>query len=196
MSGTHQSALLAARALEEQFPERKILCVDTLGATLSEMVLIREAASMQQNGMDLETVAAWIEENRLKVCAWFVVDTFEHLHRGGRVPTATAVVGTMLGIKPLLHIDPEGKLENTDKPRGRKKAMAALISKMEQGWCPEMSKKVAVIHADCLDAAEELKNLVAHRFPEAEIETGELCPVVGAHTGPGLLALVYWGSNR
>ena len=196
MSATYQSAQIAAQELQEAFPERKIRCVDTLGATLSEMVLIREAAAMQEKGADLETVAAWVEENRLKVCVWFVVDTFDHLHHGGRVSTATAAVGTMLNIKPMLHIDTQGKLENTDKPRGRKRAMATLISKMEQGWCPEHSKTVTVIHADCPDMAEELKNLVAQHFPEAEIEVGELGPVIGAHTGPGLLAIVYWGNNR
>lgn len=196
MSATYQSAQIAARELQEEFPERKIRCVDTLGATLSEMVLIREADAMQKKGADLETVATWVEENRLKVCAWFVVDTFDHLHHCGRVSTATAVVGTMLNIKPMLHIDAQGKLENTDKPRGGKKAMATLISQMEQGWCPEPTKTVTVVHADCPDMAEELKNLVAQHFPEAEIEVGELGPVIGADTGPGLLALIYWGNNR
>ena len=196
MSATYQSAKIAAQELRAQFPERKILCVDTLGATLSEMVLIRKAANLQQNGADPESVAAWVEENRLKVCVWFVVDTFDHLHHGGRVSAATAAVGTMLGIKPMLHIDTEGKLENTDKPRGRKKAMATLISKMEQGWQPELCKTATIIHADCPELAEELKKQVGLHFPEADVEIGELGPVIGAHTGPGLLALIYWGNNR
>lgn len=196
MSATFQSANIAAQELRTQFPEQKILCVDTLGATLSEMVLIRKAANLQQNGADLESVAAWVEENRLKVCVWFVVDTFDHLHHGGRVGAATAAVGTMLGIKPMLHIDAEGKLENTDKPRGRKKAMATLLSKMEQGWQPELCKTATVIHADCPEWAEELKKQVELHFPEADVEIGELGPVIGAHTGPGLLAVIYWGNNR
>ena len=196
MSSTYQSAQMAAQMLMEKYPERKILCVDTLGATLSEMVLIREAANLQKKGADMESVAAWVEENRLKVCVWFVVDTFEHLHHGGRVSTATAAVGTMLNIKPMLHIDAEGKLENTDKPRGRKKAMATLVSKMEQGWRPEYSNTVTIVHADCPEGAAELKHLVSQHFPDAEVEVGELGPVIGAHTGPGLLALVYWGNNR
>ena len=196
MSATYQSANMAAQELRAQFPERKIICVDTLGATLSEMVLIRKAVAMQQNGADMESAVAWVEENRLKVCVWFVVDTFDHLHHGGRVSAATAAVGTMLGIKPMLHIDADGKLENTDKPRGRKKAMAAMISKMEQGWQPELCKTATIIHADCLETAEELKKQIEMRFREAEVEIGELGPVIGAHTGPGLLALVYWGNNR
>lgn len=196
MSATFQSANIAAQELCAQFSERKIMCVDTLGATLSEMVLIRKAANLQQNGADMESVAAWVEENRLKVCVWFVVDTFDHLHHGGRVSAATAAVGTMLGIKPMLHIDTEGKLENTDKPRGRKKAIATLISKMEQGWNPDLSQTVTIVHADNPEGAEALRKLVTHKFPDAEIETGELGPVIGAHTGPGLLALIYWGNNR
>jgi len=196
MSATYQSAQIAAQELQEQFPEQKILCVDTLGATLSEMRLLRETAKMQEKGADLESVAAWAEENRLRICVWFVVDTFDHLRHGGRVSMATAAVGTMLGIKPLLHIDVNGKLENTDKPRGRKKAMTTLISKMEQGWCPDFSQTVTIVHADNPQGAEELKKLVAHKFPESEIEIGELGPVIGAHTGPGLLALIYWGNNR
>lgn len=196
MSATYQSAQIAAQELQERFPERRILCVDTLGATFSEMVLIREAAAMQQNGADLEEVAAWAEDNRLKVCVWFVVDTFDHLHHGGRVSTAVAAVGTMLGIKPMLRIDENGRLENTDKPRGRKKAMMTLLSKLEQGWQPELSERITLVHADCPEAAEELKKQIAQRFPDAKIEIGQLGPVIGAHTGPGLLALIYWGNNR
>lgn len=196
MSATYQSARIAAQELQEQFPERKVICVDTLGATLSEVLLLRKAAHMQEKGADVETAAAWIEENRLRVCVWFVVDTFDHLHHGGRVSAATAAVGTMLNIKPMLHIDANGKLENTSKPRGRKKAMSTLISKIEQGWCPGFSKTVTIVHADDLQGAEELKELLARKFPEAEIEIGELGPVIGAHTGPGLLALIYWGNNR
>ena len=196
MSATYQSAQMAAQELQVRFPDRKILCVDTLGATLSEMVLIREAARMQQNGADLESVAEWVEKNRLNVCVWFVVDTFDHLHHGGRVSAAVAAVGTMLSIKPMLHIDSNGRLENTDKPRGRKKAMATLIFKLEQGWCSTFSRRVTIVHADCPEHAEELRCLVANHFPEAEIEIGELGPVIGAHTGPGLLALIYWGNNR
>ena len=196
MSATYQSAQIAARELHEEFPDRIIRCVDTLSATLGEMILIRKAAAMQKAGEDLETVASWVEYNQLKTCIWFAVDTFDHLHHGGRVSTAVAAVGTMIGIKPILHIDENGKLENTDKPRGRKKAMAALVAKMEQGWCPELSKTVTLVHADCPDTAEELKNLISLHFPEADIEVGELGPVIGAHTGPGLLALIYWGNNR
>lgn len=196
MSGTCQSARMASQELLKRFPDRKILCVDTLGATMTEVLLIRKAVAMQENGESIEAVAAWIEENRLRVCAWFVVDTFEHLHHGGRVSTATAAVGTMLGIKPMLHIDEAGKLECTARPRGRKKAMEALIAKFAQGWQPELCSTVTIVHAGNPDGAEELKKLIFPQFPDAEIEICELGPVIGAHTGPGLLALIYWGNNR
>ena len=130
------------------------------------------------------------------MCHWFTVDTFDHLKHGGRVSAASAVVGTMLGIKPLLHVDENGKLAAVEKPRGRKKAMEAQICRMKQGWIAPQSPLVIIGHGDCPDAAEELKQQVQSQFPEADIRIATIGPVIGAHTGPGMLALIYWGNNR
>ena len=130
------------------------------------------------------------------VCHWFTVDTFTHLKHGGRVSATAAVMGTALQIKPLLHVDDHGKLQAVEKPRGRKKAVAALVSRLEQGWIPALGKSVLIGHADDPDAADLLKKQIIEKFPDADIHIADIGPVIGAHAGPGTLALFYWGSNR
>lgn len=196
MSGTYQAARLAVEELREKFPERSILCVDTLCASLGEGFLVREAARKQLEGLSLTDLAEWVESYKLKVCHWFTVDTFEHLRHGGRVSTVAAAMGTMLQIKPLLHVDDAGELQVMDKPRGQKKAMEALLNHMRDGWEPSLGTLVAVGHGDCPDRAAQLKDLICAEFPDANVVTGEIGPVIGAHTGPGMLAVLYWGKNR
>lgn len=196
MSGTYQSAQMAAGELEEKYPERKIICLDTLCASVGEGFLVREAAQKKAEGMTLEELAEWTEKNRLQVCHWFTVDTFEHLRHGGRVSAAAAVVGTALHIKPLLHVDDGGRLQVTAKIRGRRKAIAAQISKMEQGWSPERGRRVLIGHGDAPEEAELLRREISEKFPDAEIGIADIGPVIGSHTGPGMLAVIYWGNNR
>lgn len=196
LSGTIQWARQCVSELSEEYPQRKILCVDTLAASLGEGFLVREAARRQAEGMEIEELEKWVLENRLKVCHWFTVDNFDHLRHGGRVSATVAVLGTALKIKPLLHVDEQGLLKVMDKPRGRRKAIEAKISHMRRGWLPEMGKEVIVGHGDCPEDAELLRQAVAENFPDAQIHVGDIGPIIGAHTGPGILALVYWGSNR
>lgn len=196
MSSTYQSALLVAEELQKKYPKRKIVCLDTLCASAGEGFLVREAARKQSEGLGLDELAKWVEEHRLQVCHWFTVDMFDHLQHGGRVSSATAAVGTVLQIKPLLHVDDEGRLQVKGKPRGRKRAIAMQLSKMEQGWTPEVGKLVLIGHGDNLEAAEILRKEIAGKFPAAEIGITEIGPIIGAHTGLGMLAVIYWGSNR
>ena len=196
LSGTYQSASRAIEELKAEYPERQIICIDTLGASVGEGFLVREAARMQTNGLTIEELADWIVLRRLMVCHWFTVDTFTHLKHGGRVSATAAVMGTALQIKPLLHVDEEGKLQAVEKPRGRNKAIAAQSARMEQGWMPEMGKSVLIGHADDLATAELLKKKIIERFPDADIHIAYIGPIIGAHTGPGAVALFYWGSNR
>lgn len=196
MSGTINSARLCARELNEEYPNRKIYCVDTLCASVGEGFIVREAARKQIEGMGLEELVSWIEKYRLNVCHWFTVDTFQHLLHGGRVSAVSAVAGTVLNIKPLLHVDEEGTLKVMEKPRGQKLALKAKLERMEQGWNPELGKLVVVGHADCPDVGEELREQVREQFPEAEIIMANIGPVIGAHTGPGMSAVIYWGNNR
>ena len=196
MSGTIQSAKICSEELKAEYPDRTILCIDTLCASVGEGFLVREAARKQAEGLSLEALALWVTAHRLQVCHWFTVDVFDHLRHGGRVSSATAVVGTVLQIKPLLHVDDQGKLAVVEKPRGRKRAISTQIARMEQGWTPEVGTLVAIGHGDCPDGAQQLKETILSRFPDAEIVTVDIGPIIGAHTGPGMLAVIYWGSNR
>lgn len=196
MSGTFQTARLCAEDLQKKYPDRRILCVDTLCASAGEGFLVYEAARRQAEGCTLDELALWVEQNRLKVCHWFTVDVFDHLRHGGRVSAATAVLGTALQIKPLLHVDTEGRLAVVAKPRGRKQAIHAQIARMEAGWTPERGKLVVIGHGDCPEGAQALQKEIHTRFPDAEIALAEIGPIIGAHTGPGMLALIYWGNTR
>ncbi len=196
LSGTIQAARLCIQELQEQYPQRKILCIDTLCASAGEGFLVCEAARKQAEGYSFDALADWVNAHRLQVCHWFTVDVFDHLQHGGRVSAATAVVGTALQIKPLLHVDEEGKLAVMEKPRGRKRAIQAQLAHMEAGWTPEESRLVFVCHGDCPEGAQLLRQAVEERFPDADIWTTDIGPVIGAHTGPGMLALIYWGTTR
>lgn len=196
MSGTYQTAQMCAEELRESFPERIIRCVDTLCASVGEGFLVREAVRKKAEGMGLDELGDWVEANRLSVCHWFTVDTLEFLRRGGRISTAAAVVGTALQIKPMLHVSEEGKLEVAEKLRGGRRAMSAQLARMKKGWEPSMGKLVVIGHGDSPEKAEELKTLVQESFPDSEIQTAPIGPVIGTHTGPDMLALIFWGSER
>jgi len=196
LSGTYQSACLSIEELKERYPERQIVCVDTLCASVGEGFLVHEALKKQAEGFDMDTLCKWVLDHRLQVCHWFTVDTFEHLKHGGRVSAASAAVGTVLQIKPLLHVDEEGKLKVAEKPRGQKKAIASQIARMEKGWQPEITKTVIIGHGDNQEAAVALKTEVLKKIPESEIYLSDIGPVIGSHTGPGMLALIYMGDNR
>ncbi|MBQ9348070.1 MAG: DegV family protein, partial [Oscillibacter sp.] len=191
-----QNALLCAEELREDYPDRRVVCADTFCASAGMGFLVREALLRQQGGMELDALSAWLGEHCRNVAHWFTVDTFEHLRHGGRVSAASAAIGTMLQIKPLLTVDREGKLKVAGKPRGRVAAIKTLVSRMETEWMPEAGRLVGIAHGDCPDGAEQLKNAVLSRFPEADIRITEIGPVIGSHTGPGMLALLYWGSGR
>lgn len=169
MSGTLQSANLCAEELREEYPARRLIVLDTLCASVGQAMLVREAARKQQEGLSIDELAAWVEENRLKICHWFTVDSFDHLKHGGRISAAAAAVGTMLQIKPLLHVDDEGKLRVAEKPRGRKQAIRTQIAHMKEGWTPEMGRLVVIGHGDCPEDAEQLRQAVLREFPDADI---------------------------
>lgn len=196
MSGTFQSAQVCVEELREEYPDRNIVCLDTLCASVGEGFLVCKAARRQAEGYTLEELSRWVTLHRLEVCHWFTVDVFDHLRRGGRVPAGTAVFGTALQIKPLLHVNQDGELAVVEKPRGRKQAIKAQLAKMEQSWLPEMGKTVVVGHGACPDGARVLQDAVQDRFPEATVLTADIGPIIGAHTGPGMLALTYWGNAR
>ena len=196
MSSMFSNAMAAIEILKESYPERKIICIDTLCAALGEGFFVLEAAQRQKEGMSIEELSEWVYRYRLNVCHWFAVDRFDHLLHGGRVSVASAAVGTILDIKPILHVDNEGKLEVVTKVRGYRKAVKTLVEKMKTGWHPEISKRVLVGHGDDPKMAKLIKEEVIKCFPDAEIRIIEIGPVIGAHTGPGMFAVLFWGDAR
>lgn len=196
VSGTFQTASLCAAELQEKYPEGKVICIDSLCASVGEGFLVREAARKQKEGLTLDELVQWVNDHRQKVCHWFTVDTFEHLKHGGRVSGAAAMMGTLLQIKPMLHVSMEGKLDVAEKPRGAKRALAAQLARMKKGWTPKEGKLIVVGHGDCIDRAQELAEQVKTLYPDTEIYIAPIGPIIGSHTGPGMLALIFWGTER
>ena len=196
LSATYQSAKVAVEELSEQFPERRLLLVDTLSASLGQGLLVWYAAQRQKAGESIEAVRDWVEENKLNLCHWFTVDDLHFLKRGGRIGAATAVLGTMLHIKPVLHVDDEGHLISMSKARGRAAALTALVDEMEKTAVNPAEQTVFISHGDCLDDAMKVADDVKRRFGVKTVILGHVGPVIGAHSGPGTVALFFMGSKR
>ena len=196
LSATYQSAVIAKEELLEKYPERKIQVVDTRAASLGQGLLVWYACKKRDEGQTLEQVAQWAEENKLHLCHWFTVDDLMYLKRGGRISAATAIVGTMLGIKPVLHMDDEGHLISMSKARGRKASIAALADKMGQLGLPGENQTVFICHGDCLEDARYLEKLVREKYGVEEVVIGFTGAVIGSHSGPGTLALFFLGQHR
>ena len=187
LSSTYQASVLAAGELREKYPDRKIYTVDTLCASLGQGLLVYLAAQEQRKGKSIEEVRDWAEETKLHLCHQFTVDDLHFLKRGGRISATTAVVGSMLQIKPVLHVDNEGHLINIGKARGRQASLKALVDKMET---------VFISHGDCRKDAVTVADMVRERFGTQDIRINFVGPVIGAHSGPGTLALFYLGTER
>ena len=196
LSSTYGASEIAAQELREAYPDRKILTVDTLCASLGQGLLVYLTMQKVLAGATIEEAAAYAEENRLHLCHWFTVDDLFFLKRGGRVSAATALVGSALGIKPVLHVDNEGHLINVSKARGRKNSILALVDRMEASAIEPQKQTVFISHGDCLDDAEFLAAEVRKHFGISDITINFVGPVIGAHSGPGTLALFFLGTER
>lgn len=196
LSTTYNSSRLAVEELSSRYPERKLYTVDTLCASLGQGLLVWYAARERDRGHSIEEVRDWIEEHRLNICHQFTVDDLHFLKRGGRISAATAVVGTMLQIKPVLHVDNEGRLINIGKARGRQASLKALVDKMEQTALDSGSLTVFISHGDCLEDAQTVAEMVKKRFGVEDVYINYVGPVIGAHSGPGTVALFYAGTER
>lgn len=196
LSTTYQSAVIASQDLAEKYPERTIRVVDTLCASLGQGLLVWHVCKQRKNGATLEEAAAWAEENKLHLCHWFTVDDLMHLKRGGRVSAATAVVGTMLQIKPVLHVDDEGHLVNVSKARGRKASIEALAKKLSELGGNYDNSTVFLSHGDCREDAEYLIKLMKEKYGVKEVLLSYVGSVIGSHAGPGTLALFFLGNHR
>ena len=196
LSATYQSAVIAAEELREEFPDRKLLVIDTLCASRGQGLLVYSAAKLRDEGRSIEDTAAWVEDHKRNVCHWVTVEDLMHLKRGGRIGAATAVVGTMLNIKPIIRVDDEGKLENLAKCRGRKAALNYLLDRMAESWIPELNDTVYIGHGDCMADAEYLKAGILERFGDREVLIDYVGAVIGAHTGPGVVFIAFYGKQR
>lgn len=196
LSATYQSACVAAEELSAKYPERKIYVVDTLCASLGQGLLVWHAAQQKKAGKTIEEVRDWVEENKLHLCHWFTVDDLHFLKRGGRISATTAVVGTMLSIKPVMHVDDEGRLVNVTKARGRAASLTALVDHMEQTAIDPASQMVFISHGDCEDEAKKVAADVKKRFGVKKVVLNNVGPVIGAHSGPGTMALFFLGTKR
>lgn len=196
LSATYQSAVIAAQELRDKYPQRTISVVDTLAASLGQGLLVYYACKKRDEGMSLEELTAWCEEYKYKLCHWFTVDDLMYLKRGGRISAATAVVGTMLKIKPVLHMDDEGHLINRAKVRGRKAAIDALAAKMGELGIPGANDTVFICHGDCMEDAKYLEAQVKEKYGVKNVLIYYVGAVIGSHSGPGTLALFFLGEHR
>ena len=196
ISGTYQAAKIAADDLREKYPDRKIIVIDSLCASIGHGLMILYAAEMQKDGKSIEEVADFIYKNRLKMVHKFTVDDLFFLKRGGRLSGGVAIVGTILQIKPLLHVDNEGKLITQSKVNGRKKAINGIFEEFKATVVDPENQIVAICHGDCLADAELLANKIRSEFKVKDIIINYCDPVLGAHAGPGVLALFYLAEQR
>lgn len=198
LSGSYNSARIAAEELKEEYPDHKIIVIDSLCASLGEGLLVHKALMMKEAGKSLEETAAWVEEHKLHVVHNFTVDDLYHLYRGGRVSKTAAVVGTMINIKPILHVDNEGHLIPLSKVRGRKKSLIALVNSMEKqiGSWKDKNDIIFISHGDSSEDAQLVADLIKERFGFESFLINHVGSTIGAHSGPGTIALFYMGDIR
>ncbi len=196
LSATYQSSVIAVEELREKYPDRKLFTVDTLCASLGQGLLVWHAVEQKRKGASIEAIRDWVEENKLHLCHWFTVDDLHFLKRGGRISAATAVVGSMLSIKPVLHVDDEGHLINVAKARGRNASLTALVDHMEQTAIDPAGQTIFISHGDCLADAQKVADEVRRRMGVKDIVINHVGPVIGAHSGPGTVALFFLGTKR
>lgn len=196
LSTTYQSAVIAAGEMAESFPEAKIRVVDTLSASLGQGLLVYLCARKKQAGLDIDALRDYAEQTKGQVCHWFTVDDLNHLKRGGRVSATAALFGTMLSIKPVLHVDDQGRLIPVSKSRGRRASLTALVDRMEQTAVAPGTQTVFISHGDCPEDAQFVADEIRRRFGTEDIRINFVGPVIGNHSGPGTMALFFLGTER
>ena len=196
LSATYMASKNAAEEVLEAHPDRKVIALDSLCASLGQGLLVKLAVDKKNSGATIEEVAEYVESIKPNLVHWFTVEDLFFLKRGGRVSATTAVVGTMLQIKPILHVDDEGKLVSMDKVRGRQGSIKALFDKMKATAIEPEKQTVYISHGDCYDDAKKLADMVREELGVTDILISEIGPVIGAHSGPGTVALFYLGTRR
>lgn len=194
LSGTYNASVIAAEELRDKYPERKIFAIDTLSASMGQGLFVYLAVQKKRAGASIEEIYKFVEENKMNICQWFTVDDLNHLKRGGRVSAVAAVFGTMLSIKPVMHVDSEGKLSVVEKVRGRKASINGLVNVLKERIT---DKSIAFIsHGDCYDEAKLLATRIKEEAGVKEVIISYVGPVIGTHSGPGTMALFFVGTER
>lgn len=196
LSSSYSAAATAAREICDERPEAKIIVIDSLSASLGEGLLVHKASQMKNSGKSIDEVADWVEKNKLHLCHLFTVNDLHHLHRGGRVSKTTAIIGTLINVKPVLHVDNDGHLVPLNNVRGRKKALVALVDQMEARVKGYDNDIVFISHGDCIDDATYVAELIKERFDIDNSLINYVSPTIGAHSGPGTVALFFMGDYR
>lgn len=198
LSGSYNSTRIAMEELNEEYKDNKVIVIDSLCASLGEGLLVYQAVKLKEQNKNIDEVASFIEDHKLNVCHYFTVDDLNHLYRGGRVSKATAIIGTMIGVKPVLHVDNEGKLTPISKVRGRKQSLNALVKYMEKsiGSYKDKNDIVFISHGDSLKDAKYVADKVKEKFGIDAFLINHVGPVIGAHSGPGTIALFFMGDKR
>ena len=197
LSTTYQSACIAAEELRQEFPESRIIVIDSLAASRGQGMLVWYAAKKKAEGKSIDEVADWVREMAPHQDHWFTVFDLNHLRRGGRLNATSAIVGTVLSIKPILHTDAEGKLTPVSKVRGMRAALDGLVKKMDElGIRPLEDQTVFICHADAQDSVDYVVSLLKNRFGITDVRAEFIGPVIGSHTGAGTLGLFFFGRER
>ena len=196
LSGTCANAFLAAEELSKVYPNNRVVVIDTLCASAGQGALVHKAIKLRENGMNLDNLAKWAEDIKLNVCHHFTVMDLKYLERTGRVSKVAAIVGTLLSVKPVLHVDDNGKLVAINKVRGRKQSLSALLSAMEKTMGDWENDTVYISQADCKDDAEFLASEIKSAHPNTEVIITDIGAVIGSHAGPGTVALFFFGDKR
>lgn len=196
LSGSYNSVRMAAEDLKEEYPDINIITIDSLCACMGEGLLLYKALELKEHGMSMEEIAKWVEANKLHICHNVTVDDLNHLHKGGRISKTTAVVGSMIKIKPIIHMSDEGKLVVIGKERGRKKSLVSIVDRMEKQMQGYDNDIVMITHGDCIEDAEFVKKQVEERFGIHNVMINGIGSVIGSHTGAGVVAVFFMGDKR
>ncbi len=198
LSGSCSVAATTAIELCEENPDAKIIVIDSLCASMGEGLLVHKAVQLKESGKSIDKVAQWLESNKLNLCHLFTVDDLHHLHRGGRVSKASAIIGTLINVKPVLHVNNEGRLLPLNNVRGRKKALTTLVDLMEEKTknYPIKNDIVFISHGDSLEDAQFVASTIKERLHIDQCLINMISPTIGSHAGPGTIALFFMGSER
>lgn len=197
LSGTYDSVHHLCERLQEEYPQRRIVCVETIAASFGQGLLVKQAALMKRAGAKLDDVVAWVEANRMKMAHWITVDDLKYVLGGGRLARTGAMAANLLKLKPVMRIDESGAVDVVAKTRGRKKSLKGMVEKLRESFDPTQSSEVVVAHADCIEDAQAVRDMIIEEAGKpCECHIEYLDPVIGAHGGPGSMAVFFFATGR